>query len=396
MDADLVAAVVGVPGAGNVFLDLLRVSGVDRVHGGEVAIEDHAARILEGGGIGVTLGWEFAVGEVVGETTAVACPLLIEGSDGEQVRNVDLVDEFVGLADETRDEIEALRVDGRNFIHVDGARHAADEVIRMRVLAAEDRVDLDDFLLPLKRVEVMSDGDEIDFRRQLVGRVSPVAVGEDAETAGGEGLDLVLHAGEICRRILVPLGEGLRQLCGFLGIGLESVDDVDPVERVQVIEVDDVVLHVLGGHHDVADELSGGRDGDAESALNRTNAGEGVHGGADAADALGNGPGIARIAALENLLETANHGAGAESVSNDAIFHDCLNAQVAFNASNGIDDDACHNFSRLLLIFSVDFRDHAPLAYVGDHCVGGNTGHRGNSDDSPDGVGGAFNAEARE
>jgi hypothetical protein len=48
------------------------------------------------------------------------------------------------------------------------------------------------------------------------------------------------------------------------------------------------------------------------------------------------------------------------------------------------------------LIFSVDFRNHAPFANVGDDRVGGNTSHRGNSDDSPDGVGGAFNAEARE
>ena len=188
----------------------------------------------------------------------------------------------------------------------------------------------------------------------------------------------------------------MREVSGLLGVGLESVDDVDPVKRVQVIEVNDVILHVLGSHHDVADELSGGRNGDAQRALNCTNAGEGMHGGADAANAFGNGPGIARVTALENFLEAANHGAGAESVSDDAVFHDCLNAQVAFNASNGIDDDACHRFSRLLLIFSVDFRDHAPLTNVGDDRVGRDAGNGGESDDGTDGVGCAFNTEARE
>ena len=70
-------------------------------------------------------------------------------------------------------------------------------------------------------------------------------------------------------------------------------------------------------------------------------AGQRMHRGAHAADALGDGPGIARIAADENLLQAAHHGAGAECVGDDAVFHHCLNAQVAFNASDGIDDYAC-------------------------------------------------------
>ena len=53
----------------------------------------------------------------------------------------------------------------------------------MRVLAAEDRVDLDDLLLPLEGLEVVGHAEEVDLGRQLVGRVAPVAVGEDAELA---------------------------------------------------------------------------------------------------------------------------------------------------------------------------------------------------------------------
>ena len=204
------------------------------------------------------------------QSAAVLGPVLVERGHGQQVGNVNLVDELVGLADELRNQVEPLGVDGRHFIHVDGAGNAADEVVGVRILAAEDRVDLDDLLLPFERVEVVRDGDQVDFRRQLVGRVTPVAVGEDAQTAGGEGLDLVLHLGEIRGRVLVPLREGLRQLGGLLGVGLERVDDVDPVERVQVVEVDHVILHVLRGHHDVADELGGGRNARCPAHLRRS------------------------------------------------------------------------------------------------------------------------------
>ena len=204
-------------------------------------------------------------------------------------------------------------------------------------------MNLDDFLLPFERVEIVRDADQVHFRRQLVGRMAPIAVGKDAQTAGRKLLDLVLHIGEVRRCVLVILGERLRQLSGLLGVGLERVHNVHPVERVQVVEVDHVILHVLRGEHDVADELRGGRHRDAQRVFNRANAGQRVHRGADAADALGNGPGVARIAADENLLQSANHGARAECVGNDAVFYHRFNAQVAFNASYGIDDNACHS-----------------------------------------------------
>ena len=217
----------------------------------------------------VAVGRKFAVAEIVVQAAAVLGPVLVERGHGQQVGNVNLVDELVGLADEPRNQVEPLHVDGGNLVDVDGARNAADKVVRVRILAAEDGMDLDDFLLPLQRVEIVRHADQVHLGRQLVGRMAPVAVGEDAQTAGGKGLDLVLHFGEVGRRVLVPLRKRLRQLRGLLGIGLERVDDVHPVERVQVIKVDHVILHVLRGEHDVADELRRGRHRDAERILNR-------------------------------------------------------------------------------------------------------------------------------
>src|ERR1019366_9240903 len=85
-----------------------------------------------------------------------------------------------------------------------------------------------------------------------------------------------------------------------------------------------------------------GRPRDAQRAFNGAAPGESRHRGTHAADALGNGPGVARIAADEDLFETAHHGAGRECVRDDAVFYHRFNAQVAFNASYWIDDNACH------------------------------------------------------
>ncbi len=202
--------------------------------------------------------------------------------------------------------------------------------------------------------------------KAAVVRVAPVAVGEDAQPAGGKRLDLVLHGAEVGGRVLVPFGERAGQFGGFLGVGLEGVDDVHPVERVQVVEVDHVILHVLGGLHDVADQLGGRRNADAQRVFDGADAGLRVNRGAHAADALGDGPGIAGIAADEDLLEAAHHGAGAVGVGDDAVLHHRFNAQVAFNASDGIDNNSWHSSSRFLLIFGVDFGDDLLLADIGD------------------------------
>jgi hypothetical protein len=42
-------------------------------------------------------------------------------------------------------------------MHVDGAGHAAHQPVRVRVLAAEDGVDLDDLLLEIEGLEVVRD-----------------------------------------------------------------------------------------------------------------------------------------------------------------------------------------------------------------------------------------------
>ncbi len=61
----------------------------------------------------------------------------------------------------------------------------------MRILTAEDGVQLDDLPLPGERIQVVRNGHQVGFRRQRITGMSPVGVGEDPELAG---LDEFLHS----------------------------------------------------------------------------------------------------------------------------------------------------------------------------------------------------------
>src|SRR6185369_4303783 len=113
------------------------------------------------------------------------------------------------------------------------------------------------------------------FRRQLVGGVSPVGVGKGAETAGGDKrIDLVLHRLEVGSRIIRPVRKRRRQGGRLDRIGLEAGGDIDPVERMQVIKVNNVILHNLDTHDDVADQLGIGGDLYLESIFNSPDGGD--------------------------------------------------------------------------------------------------------------------------
>jgi hypothetical protein len=202
----LVVVRVLVPGVGDELLDLLGIARVDRVDLVPVAIEDRAARQL----LGAVVVGDLLVGAVVhhvGRRQAAAVQpalLLVDGADGQGVRHVDVAAELQRLVDARADEVQALHVQrragGQVAVEVDGAGHAADQVVGMGVLAAEDGVDLHPLLLQVEGFEVVGHRHQVGFRRQQVGRVAPVAVHERAElTALDELLQAVLHVAEVAR-----------------------------------------------------------------------------------------------------------------------------------------------------------------------------------------------------
>ena len=83
---------------------------------------------------------------------------------------------------------------------------------------------------------------------------------------------------------------------------------IDPVERVQVIEVDHMVLHILAGADDVADQVGILWNLDAERIFDGAHRRQRVNRRAHAADPLRPDPGFARIAAAQDQFNPTKHG----------------------------------------------------------------------------------------
>ena len=141
----------------------------------------------------------------------------------------------------------------------------------MRVLSAENGMYFDDLFLPFQCFEVMYCGDQVLLRCQLVGRMSPVAVGEYTQLAtGNEFLQAVLCCFEVTFRVLRPRRELLGEEGCLLRVGFQAGDDIYPVERVQLIEVHRMVVHIKHCFHDVTHHFRIGRDSDIQRMFDRT------------------------------------------------------------------------------------------------------------------------------
>ena len=191
----------------------------------------------------------------------------------------------------------------------------------MRVLTADDSVDLNDFALEVQAFEVVSDAQKVNFRRKLVAGVAPVSVSKNTELAAGdESFQAVLNFFEVSRRGESMRGDGLLDFAGLLRIGAQSGDDVNPVAAVELIEVSQVVLAVQRSVHQVADDIGVLRNLNSESIFNRADGRQSMNTGADAADALHKGPCITGVASLQNNFKTAPHRAGRHCVDDDIVF----------------------------------------------------------------------------
>ena len=83
----------------------------------------------------------------------------------------------------------------------------------MRVLAAQHSMDADKLALKLQRFDVVGDGEEIRFWWQMIGRMSPVPAGEQAELlAFNEPLHAILDRLEVHAAGLRPVRDRLGEL----------------------------------------------------------------------------------------------------------------------------------------------------------------------------------------
>ena len=100
----------------------------------------------------------------------------------------------------------------------------------------------------------MSDRHKIRFGRKFIGGMTPVAVRVQTKlTAFRQALTFCCTPFKIGSRRFRPVGNRLGERSVLRGIGFERTDDIHPVERVQMIEMNDMILHILDAGNEVPD-----------------------------------------------------------------------------------------------------------------------------------------------
>jgi hypothetical protein len=156
--------------------------------------------------------------------------------------------------------------------------------------------------------------------RQFVGRMTPVSVREDPELPGlDEAADPVLDLREVGGRVVGPGGDRTCDLRRARGIGGQRAHHVHPIQRVQVIEVDHVVLDELHPQDQVPDRVGVGRNANVQGVFHRPQRGDRVDDCAHATDALGEGPRIPRVAAFHDDLDPSELGRGRPGVGDTSF-----------------------------------------------------------------------------
>ena len=102
--------------------------------------------------------------------------------------------------------------------------------------------------------------------------MAPITGGEDAQLAAiNEGFEPVLDGLEFGGAVAGPGGEALGELSGLGRIGFERGHDVHPVQRREVVEMNEVILHGVLRDHEVAHQLRIDRHFDLERVLDGAN-----------------------------------------------------------------------------------------------------------------------------
>ena len=105
---------------------------------------------------------------------------------------------------------------------------------------------------------------------------------------------------------------------------------------MQLVEMDDMIVHIQYGGHDVAYHLSIGRDNDIERVLYRPYGAKRMDGGTHSAYTSDENPGITRVTVFHDRFDSAYHRAGAICVFNLSILYIGLDPEVPFYAGKRV------------------------------------------------------------
>jgi hypothetical protein len=190
-------------------LHLCRGARIDLMHLVQITIENRTGWNAPGAGVApidtVADGGKIPHDQEVPQSLTALEPVLVEAGDRQGVRQVGLLDEGANVIEDRHNLSQRLGIDRQIRIQVDGARNPAHHQHRVRVLTAEDRMQLHRVALPGKGLGVVRERHQIGLGRQLLGRMNPVAVGKDPELpAIDEALELRLDVLEVPGRGVGP------------------------------------------------------------------------------------------------------------------------------------------------------------------------------------------------
>ena len=139
------------------FLNLFGITQIHRQNIVEFSVDDGARGHLKTS-FGPIIGnfGEVAVAKniLTNQAAAVLEPIRIERGNRLNIGKIHVFDEFDGLTGDVAHVVHRHFVDHRTgsarSVHVNRASDAADQIVRMRVLAAQNRVNLDDFTLEIQ------------------------------------------------------------------------------------------------------------------------------------------------------------------------------------------------------------------------------------------------------
>jgi hypothetical protein len=111
-----------------------------------------------------------------------------------------------------------------------------------------------------------------------------------------------------------------------------------------MVEMHDVIVNRVRQNDHVADVLGVERDFHLQRVLDGAHRGDGMNRRAHAADALGDGPGVARVATDEDGFDAAPHLAGSPGFLDLAAVDLDINTQVTFDSRDRINRDSLRHF----------------------------------------------------
>ena len=189
---------------------------------------------------------------------------------------------------------------------------------------------------------------QVHLGRELHRGMPPIPIGKNSQLpAAGYRLHLVLRSFQFIARVARPGRKGFRQLRGCGRIGLGDLQHVHPIERRELIEVDNVIVQGMRDENQITNVLRVGRHFQLQGVFHGTHAGHRMDGRTDAAKALREEPCITGIAAAKNLLDSTPHSAGRPGVADGVVVNLHIHAEMTFDSGDGVDRDSlCHGTCR--------------------------------------------------